>query len=378
MKKLLIATDCYLPRWDGIARFLKELLPEIKDEYEIEVVAPAFPGVFTPTKGINETLIPITKFAAADYLFPKFALKAVKKKVKEADIVWTQTIGPIGASAIHYGKAMNKPVIAYIHSIEWELFSKSLFRANIKKLVIGTTKSLARYLYNKCTLLLVPSFEVGELMKKNGIRTPTKPVLMGVNTNHFYPPKNKSSAKEFLGLPSRARVIGYCGRIGREKDIVTLYRAFLRLRHKIGEARLIIAGGGVKDYDSLLKSKQDIIHVGPKNNLLPYYQALDVFVLPSLTETSSLVTMEAMSTGVPVVVTKVGHVKEYVEENKNGMFFNKRDSFQLYVILQKLLRDDVERQRLGRNARKTILDMYSFEKTVKDVKFILSQFSELD
>src|SRR3989338_9882834 len=43
-KKLLIATDSFLPRWDGITRFLTEIIPRLKDNYEITVIAPEFPG----------------------------------------------------------------------------------------------------------------------------------------------------------------------------------------------------------------------------------------------------------------------------------------------------------------------------------------------
>ena len=43
-KNLLIATDSFLPRWDGISRFLIELIPRIKDDFEITLVAPDFKG----------------------------------------------------------------------------------------------------------------------------------------------------------------------------------------------------------------------------------------------------------------------------------------------------------------------------------------------
>ncbi len=43
-KKLLITTDCFLPRWDGVARFLSELLPSLKNHFDVTVIATKFQG----------------------------------------------------------------------------------------------------------------------------------------------------------------------------------------------------------------------------------------------------------------------------------------------------------------------------------------------
>ena len=99
-------------------------------------------------------------------------------------------------------------------------------------------------------------------------------------------------------------------------------------------------------------TEEKVVLTGPKNNLVPYYQAMDVYVLPSLSETSSLTTMEAMASGVPVITTPVGLIKEYVEDGRNGFFFPKRDADKLFqkieylqqgklFCLQKVYRDEV-------------------------------------
>lgn len=81
MKKLLIATDNFLPRWDGIARFLSELIPRIKDEYDITVIAPDFPG---EKKDIcNVIRIPLFNFRIGDFQPARFKLGLIKKKSKK-------------------------------------------------------------------------------------------------------------------------------------------------------------------------------------------------------------------------------------------------------------------------------------------------------
>ena len=59
-KRLLIATDNFLPRWDGISRFLSEIIPRLTEHYEITVVAPDFGTYEDPN--ITIIKIPLSKF----------------------------------------------------------------------------------------------------------------------------------------------------------------------------------------------------------------------------------------------------------------------------------------------------------------------------
>jgi glycosyltransferase involved in cell wall biosynthesis len=374
MKRILICSDSFLPRWDGISRFLTELIPEISDEFDIHVIVPKFPGEFKPIDRVKVTRVPLLGIKAADYAFPKMGASHIKKEVMWADTVWTHTIGPIGAAGILNGRRQGKSVIAFIHSIDWELFPKSLSQKYIQGIVHQGTKLWARYLYNKCKLIMVPTLEVGEILRNNHITTPTKPIFLGVNAGKFMPPKSKAEAKEALGFKPTDRIVGYCGRIGREKNLITLYRAFLRARKQIGNLYLLIVGSGIKDWDKLLNANEGVVHVGSQDNVVPFLQALDAYVLPSLTETTSLSTLEAMACGVPVLVTRVGLVRDYVVEGKNGMFFPMQDSYMLSKIMVEIFKDDIKRERMGASARRTVAEMYSFDKTVQDVVLTLEVF----
>ena len=93
-RKLLIGTDNYPPRWDGIARFLNELLPELKKEYEITVLAPKFRKVSQEDKeGIRVVRLKTFPFQVGDFTPAKFHFRKIKREVKKADIVWIQDLG---------------------------------------------------------------------------------------------------------------------------------------------------------------------------------------------------------------------------------------------------------------------------------------------
>jgi len=363
--KLLIATDCLLPRWDGIARFLSEILPYLKKRFEITVIAPNYKGVYN-LKGVKIVRLKTFTFKIGDYKPTRPEFKTISKLVKKSDFVWAQTIGPIGALAILMANRQKKKVISYVHSLEWDLFVHSISLPNqIKGKVRDAAKAIVRYIYNRCDYLMVPSKEIGRTLSRVGIKTKKRIITLATDYKTFKPPRSRRIAKEKLKLKNQ-KVIGFCGRIGREKDLPTLIRAFKLVEKKEDDVKLLIVGEGVNKILKKFKSK-NIIKTGVKNDVVPYLQAMDIFVLPSLTETSSLATMEAMSCGCAVIATKVGYVKKYIINDVNGLFFQKQNYTSLSKKILSLLRNDKRRLMLGRNARKTIVSKYSWYSTANTI-----------
>ncbi len=370
-KNLLITTDNFLPRWDGIARFLLEIIPFLKEYYNITVLAPDFAGEFEGWSGVKVIRLPLF-LTISDLPIARPLRKVIKQEIKKADIIFNQTIGPIGAVTIHLAKRLKKKVISYIHNIEWELVIKSLPNHLIfKKLMIKLSKKIVSYFYNKCHLLLVPFEEVGDMLRWNKITTKTKTVPLGVDTNEFSPPAIKAAAKKRIGLNPADLIIGFHGRLGREKDLPTLFRAFYRLEKKIKHLKLLVVGEGLKSIKEQAKKHPHIIMAGQKERVAPYVQAMDIYVLSSLTETTSLTTLEAMACGVPVVCTPVGFVKYYLKEGKNGFLFRKRKSYELFKKLELLITHPALREEMGKKARETVLAGYSWETTFLKTKEIL-------
>ncbi len=129
--------------------------------------------------------------------------------------------------------------------------------------------------------------------------------------------------------------------------------------------------GGLKKIRNYLDTKNNVKVIGPVSKVYRYLHAMDIFVMPSLTETSSLATMEAMSTGLPIITTPVGHMKNYVEDNYNGFTFNKKDHYTLSKKIEVLILDKKLRDILGKNARNTIREKYQWSDTVKKIKEII-------
>ncbi|MFO7711383.1 MAG: glycosyltransferase family 4 protein [Candidatus Woesearchaeota archaeon] len=366
MKKLLIITDSFPPRWDGISRFLTELIPSLTKHFQVTVIAPEFKGNIEAS-GYNLILVPTYKFSLGDYTPAHVPKRLIKKEIKKHSIIWSQTLGPLGCFGIRYAYKMKKQVAAFTHSIEWELFSRSITRSFLLRSGISKfTEALVRYHYNRCNLLMIPSEGIREKLREHHISTKTKVIHLGTDVHRFKPPKDKGAAKKAIGLKEDSTVIGYVGRIGREKDLPTLHTAFSELREKHDNLHLVIVGEGNKSEEEKIQGS-GVMRLGSIDNVVPYLQAMDIYVLPSLTETSSLSTMEAMSTGLAVVTTPVGHLRYYIKNRDNGLLFHPQDSYELKDLLEELILDPNFRLELGKKARETMIRDYSWQQTEEKI-----------
>jgi len=365
MKKLLITSDSGLPRWDGVARFLYEIVPRIRGYFETTVVTPGFKGGKYLFKDTVNVKIPTFRFSIADYTPPKPPFRMMSSLVKDKDIIFVQTLGPIGALSIIKGSKIKKKIVAYVHSIEWELVTKAVKLPNgLTKKLYSQIKIFVKKMYEKCDLLLVPTEDIMKILEKENIKTRKVIIPLGVDLKRFRPSKNKRASKKAVGLEDNF-IIGFAGRIAREKDLPTLFKAFENVRKKI-KCKLLIVGTGIRDYDKIIKENKDIIATGNINNVEDYLRAMDVFVLPSLTETSSSATMEAMASGLPCITTPVGIMRKKIVNLKNGIKFTPGDSEGLAKKIIYLYKNKKLRQEIGRNARRTMLN-YSWDTTAKRI-----------
>lgn len=360
--KLLIATDNFLPRWDGIARFLSEIIPRL--EMDVTVVSPDY-GLTAMDLKIQRVLVPTRRNAFGDYTPAQYRPGLIEPAVKKADVVFSQTIGPVGMLAHRYARKHKKPLVAFIHSIEWELVPKALDTSLLKRLAYPLMKLYTRYLYNKCSLLIVPSENIADMLTWQRISTPKKVVHLGVDHKKFTR-GNKKEARKALGIPEDAFVVGFHGRLGYEKNLLTLSRAFMNLKAK--NKRLLVVGEGVEKLRLRLQKVKGILLPGKQTNVVLYLQAMDVYVMPSFTETTSLAVLEAMACELPIVASPVGFIQQYIADGTNGYFFETKNWYNLSRKLQVLHDDVLLREKLGKAARKTILSQFNWEETAKGIR----------
>lgn len=365
MKKLLIVSDTYHQKYDGIVRFLDETIEILNKHFEVTLLIPNFKKENKKFKVIQiETSKKISVMGYYSAELSKKTKEIVENAVKENDIIFTQDIATLGILAIHYAKKHGKKSVNYLHQIPWEMYGTIFGKRKInRKLLRYIILKSAVNILGKCNKLIVSSKEL--LNDEHIIKLPIEKsvVALGVNLKTFKPTKNKIKSKEKIGINKNSLVIGYAGRISPEKDLLTLTKAFTKLKNENNNCVLLIIGEGDQEIRKKIKSVKGVIVKEFTQSIEDYYQAMDIFVLPSLTETNSLVVMEAMACEIEVITTPVGNTKFYIKDGINGYFFPIGNSEKLYELLNKSIKEN-KMKSLGVNARKTI-KQYTWKDTIK-------------
>jgi len=370
--KLLIVADTYYPKVDGTLIFLEQFLERADHDFDVTLLLPNFQKYKDTKEKKFMRVSKLIKMGDYNSISPSwFNLRKIKRSIKENELIFIQ--GPALASyfAMYYGRKYNKKVVFFLHVITWELFEK-FFPKFIRKTFLTVFRWVSIKLYNRCDLVIAPYHDLKEELVNKGVNTDITVSRLGVDIDRFIAPDDKEDAKKKLGIDPTKKVIGYVGRISREKNIHTLVEAFEKLENQ-KDLLLLIVGNGTKELVEDLKEIKNCKVTGFVHNVEDYLQAMDIFVMPSLTETTSLATLEAMSTSLPVVATKVGFIKSYLVKNHNGVFFPRENPTNLSIKLNKMLNDKEFRDKLAFNARKTVAYSLSWERSVNRIIRILNK-----
>ncbi|HME06733.1 MAG TPA: glycosyltransferase family 4 protein [Bryobacteraceae bacterium] len=163
---------------------------------------------------------------------------------------------------------------------------------------------------------------------------------------------DRQAVRAQLGIAPDERVLLAIGRMSQEKRHIDLIEAHRLLRDK--RLRLILVGDGPERMQLEASAGEGVTFTGQVQDTAMYYAASDVMVLPSLTEGSPNVLLEAMACGVPSVATYVGGIPEIVKDGESALLAPPSDSAALARAIRTVLDDGELRTRLVSNARRAI------------------------
>ena len=169
-----------------------------------------------------------------------------------------------------------------------------------------------------------------------------------------------------LGLDETEAVILCAGRLSGEKGHADLLAATAMLTRmgKLPPFRVVIAGKG-PERDALLQQAKTlgvtdkVAFVGFQRNMAPYFAMANAMALPSHSEGSPNVVLEAMAAGLPIAATCVGGVPEILLDGQTALMVPARDPAAMSAAISKLLTDSELSRRLGQAAREEALNRYT-------------------
>lgn len=172
-------------------------------------------------------------------------------------------------------------------------------------------------------------------------------------------PEQAHDLRRRLGIGPGERVLLSVGRLSKEKGHADLLRVFYELQRKMEGAglKLVIVGDGperrrLEELAGRLGIRGVLVLAGQQDDVVPFYSLADLVLLTSHSEGSPNVLLEAMSSGLPVVATRVGGIPELVRHEQDALLAEKGDIEGLAAAARRLLSDEDLRRRLGENARR--------------------------
>jgi glycosyltransferase involved in cell wall biosynthesis len=185
----------------------------------------------------------------------------------------------------------------------------------------------------------------------------------GVDVERFQP--GPCNLRAQLGIPPSAEVVGFVGRLTRDKGLPELIEAFDAILAAKPEAHLLLVGWFDAAEDALggeirsrIQGNPRIHKTGFVANTAPYYRIMDVMVLPTWREGFPNVILEAAATGIPVVTTLCTGSRDSVVPEVTGLLIPPGYPVAIEESVLQLLRNPERRFRMGRAARAWVLDHY--------------------
>ena len=193
----------------------------------------------------------------------------------------------------------------------------------------------------------------------------TRVIYNGVDTETFLPGRDSQIRKE-LGIGEDEIIIGAVGNVRPVKGYEVLLNAAALLLDRGLRFRIVIVGQTIdKSFADIQRQCRDlgldniVVFAGFRKNTADFYRAFDVYALTSHSEGFPLSTLQALSSGLPIVATRCGGPEEMLEDGVTGLFGEVASAADIADKLETLITDSTLRRRMGQAGRSLALAKYS-------------------
>ena len=278
------------------------------------------------------------------------------------DVAYFLMSGLYLATGVPVARLLGKPIVMK--------FSGSSLVVRMKDTFLGRLELKFLRLWAKRILVLNPD------MTKEALEVGLEPTMIRwmpnpVDTDYFQPssPEGRARIREEFQVGRESPLAVFVGRLDTPKDLPCLIRSFVQVVSQIPDAMLVLVGEGpmrdeLRQLVSSLGLDGNVIFTGRLNSegVLKWLQAGDVFVLTSSLEGLPCSLLEAMSVGLPPLVSNISGNTQIVEAEVNGTVAELGNEASIASGLIRLLSDPEARRRMGAVSRRRILEQFSTSK----------------
>ncbi|MBO0827319.1 MAG: DMT family transporter [Streptosporangiales bacterium] len=352
--RILIGADTYLPHVNGAAYFTHRLAHGLAARgHEVHVCAPSADGdarvemdgaVYVHR--VRSMRAPFVRdFRVASPLYAGADVSHVIGDVRP-DVVHVQNHFLVGRRLCRVAGRRGLPLVATNHFMPENLLPYLPLPTKVARLLtILAWHDVAR-VFRPATAITTPTPTAARLVAASGIGKRIEAVSCGIDLRRF---RERPAASRTGG---RKRIL-FVGRLDAEKHIEDVVDALPAIREKV-DAEFVVAGKGNlrEPLERRAAARGVAAHVRflgfvPDADLPALYSSADVFCMPGTAELQSLVTLEAMATGRPVVAADAMALPHLCQHGRNGFLHEPRDVDELGRHVASILADDDLRRRMG-------------------------------
>jgi glycosyltransferase involved in cell wall biosynthesis len=348
--------------------------------------------------GIREWRYPVNRAHEAAFLW-----SSVRRSVERFDRL--RQTEPLDAVVIHQALAGLGPILSrrqaasrwvYLcHSLAHEEFetrqgpAQSVLARLRRQLNLAARRRIEHAVMSRCDRVVVLSeFMRQRVMAVHGIPADRIALVPGATDPHaFVPTQNRKTVREALGLPADRTILFTVRNLVPRMGLENLLSALAALGAERHKCTLVIGGEGplrgTLEAGIRQRGLGDVVRLAgfiSEMQLVQYYQAADLVVMPSLQlEGFGLVTVEAMACGTPVLGTPVGAIPEILNQVDPILVAEGTDGRSLARALERVLRriqEPGESDRLGRKGRALIERRYNWTQHCHDLAGLLGGQAE--
>jgi glycosyltransferase involved in cell wall biosynthesis len=371
-------TDSYLPTRDGVAMVTSSLARELTELGNPVTVFAPNPGGGAPTEETSDDGVTVVRSRSLPVplygqyrwgLFPFWQLRG--RQFHRFDLLHMHTPGIMGSTAFLAARSLRKPLVGTFHTNVWEM-RDSFPRTLPLRAFFRVASWYALGAYYRCDVTTVPSVPARNWMvahSRKPFRRPVEVVPNGIEVERFHPGIPAPDWRERCGLPS-VPLLTYFGRLTIDKGVHRFLDSLAELSGRedfVG----VVAGEGPEEARVRDRLRTDprlagrVRYVGPvaESEKASLLAQSELFVLPSVSDTSSLALLEAMACGAACVAFDVGGPAELIEDGVTGRLVPPDGNGALSHAISDLLASSADRHRLGRAAIEYVRREASIERT---------------
>jgi len=311
-------------------------------------------------------------YKGIDFYCPVVPFSDFKSSVKslKLDIVHTHQPVLMGQEGFRYAQTHKIPAVTTHHIRYSDYLFYSLYVPKIfEKIYSYSIKKIIIERISKYDRIIVPSKSIKDSLLPYKIKKRIDVIPNGIDIERFSNISGRDEIRKTYGINDNSILLLLVSRLTPQKNIEFLLRSFAKITSFLPNVYFMIVGGGEQDdLEKLAKSLgiyKKITFAGsqPPEKIPRYYQAADIFIFSSLSETQGLVMVEAMAAGLPVVAIKASGVQEVVKNNKSGILTD--NSLKKFTqAIERLIRDVDLRKKMSICAKQEA-QKYSIEETTK-------------